>query len=204
MVAEQVDGQVTLGRANHHSRNDPVTRVCIDIGALRATVAGRGRDIPVHPIRHRVKGFPLNRFKVEREPRTYAVYCIAIDGPLPVPEVLCHSASFVCRELLVATTTHGFQGCENVRPCRCPGRQNLSADLCPAVHNGLEVFWRTTSRARLLSWRLKTFREALNKAVGVTTARAASNMLEPRLHIRKLEIRRLKCPMRLRLRRRLG
>jgi hypothetical protein len=61
-----------------------------------------------------------------------------------------------------------------------------------------KVFWSTTSRARLLCWRLKTIREALNKAVGVPTARPAPNMLEPRLHIRKLEIRRLKCPMRLR------
>ena len=42
-----------------------------------------------------------------------------------------------------------------------------------------KMFWSTTSRARLLSWRLKTIREALNKAVGVTTARPAPNMLEP-------------------------
>ena len=72
MLSEQVDGQVTLGRADHHSGNDPITRKRIDIGALSATVAGCCRDIPVHPVRERLKGFPLNRFKVERVPRGYA------------------------------------------------------------------------------------------------------------------------------------
>ena len=61
-----------------------------------------------------------------------------------------------------------------------------------------KVFCSTMVRARLLCRRLKTIREALIKAVDVTTARPAPNMLEPRLHIRKLETRRLKCPMRLR------
>ena len=31
-----------------------------------------------------------------------------------------------------------------------------------------KMFWSTTSRARLLSWRIKTIREVLIKAVGVT------------------------------------
>lgn len=66
-----------------------------------------------------------------------------------------------------------------------------------------KMFWSTTSRARLLSWRIKTIREVLVKAVGVTR-RPAPNMLEPRLHIRMLDTRRSKCPMRRRLLRRSG
>src|ERR1700733_8470399 len=90
MLAEQVDGQITLGRADHHSGNDPVTRICIDVGTLSATIAGRCRDISVHPVRERVDGFSFNRFEVKRVPRAYASYRIAIDAPLKVPKILSH------------------------------------------------------------------------------------------------------------------
>src|SRR3954469_5480673 len=53
-------GQITLWRADHHSRYDSVAGIRCDVGSLSLPDPGSCRHISVHPVRERLGRLPLD------------------------------------------------------------------------------------------------------------------------------------------------
>jgi hypothetical protein len=90
MLVEQVDGQITLGRAHHHPGHDSIVRIRRSVRPLRPPVPGRRRHIPVHPVGEGLGRFSLNGLEIEGVSGSFAFNGVGVDPVLEVTETGGH------------------------------------------------------------------------------------------------------------------
>jgi hypothetical protein len=92
MLAEQLDGQITFGRAHHHPGQDSIVRIGLDVGSLGSSVTGRSRHVPVYPVGEGLRCLPLNGREIEGVSGSLALHGLRVDKVLKVADVVSHLA----------------------------------------------------------------------------------------------------------------